>query len=171
MIAGTSIRGRRFVRRVHLSAGTLNLVSLMDIFTILVFYLLVSSSGVEVLPNPKSLQLPQSASDEPARETLVLMVTEQDVLVGGRLVMAVDQAQSTAGAILPNLKYALQEQATLLPIAGQPGQMTRGEVNIMADKDLPFALLKKVMATCAEARFARISLSVIRKYPGPPASS
>ena len=50
--------------------GALNLVSLMDIFTILVFFLLVNSSDVETLPNAKDLQLPESISGRERRKRL-----------------------------------------------------------------------------------------------------
>ena len=53
-----------------------NIISLMDIFTILVFFLLVNSSDVEVLPSAKSIQLPESIAAEKPRETLVVMVPE-----------------------------------------------------------------------------------------------
>jgi hypothetical protein len=58
------------------SLGTLNLVSLMDIFTILVFFLLVNSSDVETLPNAKDLQLPESIAETKAKETVVIMIGE-----------------------------------------------------------------------------------------------
>ena len=63
---------------------TLNLVSLMDIFTILVFFLLVNSAQVEVLPNAKDLQLPESIAEQKARENVVIMVTADQILVQGQ---------------------------------------------------------------------------------------
>ena len=47
-----NVRGKKSV--------TLNLVSLMDIFTILVFFLLVNSGQVETLPNARDITLPES---------------------------------------------------------------------------------------------------------------
>ena len=44
---------------------SINLVSMMDIFTILVFFLLVNSSDVEVLPNAKEIVLPTSTAPHP----------------------------------------------------------------------------------------------------------
>ena len=67
-----SARAKRMEKhhRRHKSGTALNLVSLMDIFTILVFFLLVSSSEVEVLPNAKDIQLPEAIAQEKAKETV-----------------------------------------------------------------------------------------------------
>ena len=61
----TSFRGKRLERKAseQRRGGTLNLVSLMDIFTILVFFLLVNSAAVEVLPTPQAMTLPNSSAE------------------------------------------------------------------------------------------------------------
>ena len=92
--------------------------------------------------------------------TPVLMITSQAITLQGQPVMTVEQAEQTAGDVLPQLK----SQLLLVPMAQMQGQaadaLTRGEINIMADKDIPYSLLKKVMVTAGEAQFARIALSV-----------
>ena len=94
----------------HGRQATLNLVSLMDIFTILVFFLLVNSTEVEVLPNAKDLQLPESIAEQKARETVVVMVTNEDVLVQGRVVAKMDEVLNASGIVIPALKEALRQQ-------------------------------------------------------------
>ncbi|AXQ31615.1 biopolymer transporter ExbD [Solimonas sp. K1W22B-7] len=141
----------------------MNIVSLIDIFAILVFYLLVNALVVEILPNPKALKLPESLIQEEPRENTLVQVTLDDVLVNNRRVMTVSEALATEGNILPSLKSELLT-APLMQTPGAAGQVTRGEVNIMADKAIPYQLLKKVMATCTETRFAKISLAVIEKH-------
>ena len=89
----------------------LNLVSLMDIFTILVFFLLVNSSEVEVLPNAKDMQLPESVAEEKARENVVVMVTDDQILVQGRVVASVDEVMMQKGLLIVGLKNALQRQS------------------------------------------------------------
>lgn len=166
MILGLSRRGARLARHAKRQRGipALNLVSLMDIFTILVFFLLVNSSNIEVLPNPQSMQLPESLARQLPRDTVVLMVTEQDILVGGHKVMTLDEALASRGAVLPALKSALQQ----LPLQADEGGAaeSRGEINIMADREIPYSLLKKVMVTCTDARFGKISLAVTQRVPG-----
>lgn len=168
MIRSASIRSQRISRRLSRSRKTtgLNLVSLMDIFTILVFFLLVNSSQVEVLPNAKELVLPESLSTDKPAEQVLLMITRDAILVNGRRVSAIDTAASGDGVVIPTLKAELL-QAPLAPVVGgTPGQVSRGDVNIMADKDTPFQLIKKVMATCTDAKFSRISLAVVSKPGG-----
>ena len=161
-----SRRGARLARHTKRQrrVPALNLVSLMDIFTILVFFLLVNSSNIEVLPNPKSMQLPESLAQMPPRETPVLMVSEEDILVGGHRVMTLAEALAAPGPVLLPLKSQLQ-QLPLGPVEGGPGE-TRGEINIMADREIPYSLLKKVMLTCTDARFSKISLAVTQRAPG-----
>jgi len=141
----------------------LNIVSLIDIFAILVFYLLVSALVVEVLPNPKALKLPESEIKEQPHETVLIMITNEDIVVGTRKIMSTAQALGTVGSVLPGLKSELLLAPLMQVEGGTAGQVTRGEVNIMADKAIPYHLLKKVMATCTETRFAKISLAVIEK--------
>lgn len=168
MIRSVSIRSQRIGRRLSRSRQTpgLNLVSLMDIFTILVFFLLVNSAQVEVLPSPKAMTLPDSVStDKPAEHTL-LMITREDVLVDGRRIMSVADAANSSGTVIAALKSELLSAPLEPVLGGAPGQVSRGEVNIMADKDIPFQLIKKVMATATDAQFSRISLAVVTRAGG-----
>ncbi len=145
----------------------MNIVSLIDIFAILVFYLLVNALVVEILPNPNSLKLPESIVQEEPRENTMVQITLTDILVDNRRVMTLSEAAATEGKLLQPLKSALLESSSLM--SGQQGGeqlLTRGEVNIEADKAIPYQLLKKVMATCTEVRFAKISLAVIEKHQG-----
>lgn len=144
----------------------LNIVSLIDIFAILVFYLLVSALAVEILPSPNSLQLPKSIVKEEPQQTAVIIVSKTDVLVDNVRIMSTDEAYAAETAFLPALKQELQ-RLPLMQVEGQAnGQLSRGNVNIMADKAIPYQTLKKVMATCTEARFAKISLAVVEKKEG-----
>ena len=99
--------GRRHKRR---TAGALNLVSLMDIFTILVFFLLVNSSDVQELPNSKSIQLPESIAEQKARETVVIMITSDAILVQGKEIALVDEVMAKKGNLIVPLQMALREQ-------------------------------------------------------------
>ena len=138
----------------------LNLVSMIDIFTCLVFFLLLTSTSVQTLRSPRSLELPSSVTMQTPNDAPVLMVTSQDISMQGQTVMTVAQAEATAGDVLAPLK----SQLLLVPLAQIQGAaattLTRGEINIMADKDIPYSLLKKVMITAGQAQFARISLTV-----------
>lgn len=168
MIRAHNLRTQRLERRRKRASnrGALSLTSLMDIFTILVFFLLVNSSQVEVLPSPQSLELPTSVAVDGPRETVLLMVTKNDILVNSQPVMSVADAADTTSNILGALKSRLLQEDVLQVVGGDEGEVSRGEINIMADKDIPYQLIKKVMATCSEARFSKISLAVAHREPG-----
>lgn len=140
----------------------LNLVSLMDIFTILVFFLLVNSTEVEVLPNARDIQLPESIAETKARETVVVMVTGEQILVQGAPVETVANAMDADSLVIDNLESALRAQSRRL-VAGATDEAL--EVTIMGDKAVPYRLLKRIMATCGAAEYASISLAVMQKAP------
>ncbi len=144
-------------------AGALNLVSLMDIFTILVFFLLVNSSDVETLPNAKDIQLPESIAEDKAKESVVILIGEEDILVQGEVVVKVANVMATTGNDIPALREALKSQNDRVLRRAAQDDIAGREVTIMGDKDIPYRLLKKVMATCTESDYGQISLAVLQK--------
>ncbi len=169
------MRSPRKVRRIERQyvqggrAVPINIVSMIDIFAILVFYLLVSIAAVEMRPNDSSLQLPKSSSREHPPEATQLMITTKEVLVDNKVVMNTADAINAPGNDLPALKAALEAKVDLKIIEGdQTGGLTRGDVNILADKSITYAVLKKVMTTCSQAKFARSSLAVVERKGAKP---
>jgi biopolymer transport protein ExbD len=160
---GRAARMERHHKR-HKAGAAINLVSMMDIFTILVFFLLVNSSEVEVLPNTKDIVLPDSTAEEKARESVVVLLTDTQVLVQGRPVAELAAVNASDAVIIPELKAALEDQAgrVILAAAGDDAIAER-EVTIMGDREIPYSLLKKVMATCTAAAYGRLSLAVLQK--------
>lgn len=144
-------------------AGGLNLVSLMDIFTILVFFLLVNSSDVETLPNAKDLQLPESIAEEKAKETVVILIGEEDIIVQGTPVAKVADVMNIQGNDIPALREALVSQNDRVLRRESQEDIEGREVTIMGDKEIPYRLLKKVMATCMASDYGQISLAVLQK--------
>ena len=145
------------------SSGALNLVSPMDIFTILVFFLLVNSSTVETLPNQKDLQLPESIAEDKARETVVIMIGEEDIIVQGTPVAKISDVMAIKGNDIPALREALLSQIDRVLRREMQDDVAGREVTIMGDKEIPYRLLKKVMATCTQSDYGQISLAVLQK--------
>src|SRR5262249_24737148 len=85
----------------------LNLVSLIDIFTILIFFLLANASEVEVLPSAKAVRLPESTAEKSPKETVVVVVSNEDILVQGRKVASVADAMKAEGDLIEPLKTEL----------------------------------------------------------------
>jgi biopolymer transport protein ExbD len=147
----------------HKAAGALNLVSLMDIFTILVFFLLVNSSEVEVLPNAKDIQLPESIAEQKAKESVVILIGEEDIIVQGTAIVKVSDVMRRRGNDIPELRQALLSQNDRVLRKEAQDDIAGREVTIMGDKDIPYRLLKKVMATCTDSEYGQISLAVLQK--------
>lgn len=160
-----SARAKRMEKhhKRHKGAGALNLVSLMDIFTILVFFLLVNSSDVETLPNAKDVQLPESIAEEKAKETVVILIGEEDILVQGTPVAKVADVLRIQGNDIPALREALKSQNDRVLRREARDNIAGREVTIMGDKEIPYRLLKKVMATCTASDYGQISLAVLQK--------
>ena len=160
-----SARAKRMAKHHKRNTGTgaLNLVSLMDIFTILVFFLLVISSDVETLPNAKDLQLPESIAEEKAKETVVILIGEEDIIVQGTPVAKVADVMNIKGNDIPALREALVSQNDRVLRREARENIEGREVTIMGDKEIPYRLLKKVMATCTASDYGQISLAVLQK--------
>ena len=140
----------------------INMVSLMDIFTILVFFLLVNSSDVEILPSVKSVKLPESVAEKSPKQTIVIVVNDRDILVQGRKVSSVADVINSGGDFIEPLKLELDYQASRDSTVRKAGT-TGHEITIMGDKEIPYRLLKKIMVTCVRAKYENISLAVMKK--------
>ncbi len=140
----------------------LNLVSLIDVFTILIFFLLSNSSDVETLPSTGAVHLPESTAEKAPKETLVIVVSNSEITVDGRKVANVaDLANAPDDLIVP-----LKAELDLLnnrPVVRTEDAAKPKAVTIMGDKDIPYQLLRKVMYTCAVANYADVSFAVNRK--------
>lgn len=144
----------------------MNLVSLIDIFTILLFFLMSSAAGVEILTPGRAVVLPQSSAGAAPRETLVITVSATDILVDGHRVAMVKEALATEDEVIAGLKSELDRHAkrpSLEP--ARPAQART--VTILGDRDIPYRLLRKVMVTATRANFSDISFAVTRKAGKP----
>ena len=141
----------------------MNLTSLMDVFTILVFFLLVNSGSVEIMEAPKNITLPESRIAQKPRETIVILVSAEDVLVQGQIVAQVadildDQSANydPITARLAELKDNVIGPSTLAAKESQ-------EVTILAEKSVPFIVIRKLMSICTGEGYENVSLAVIQK--------
>ena len=155
-------RMQRHHARMRRGSG-LNLVSLMDIFTILVFFLLVNSAEVQTLETPRDIKLPESIAENKPRETVVVHISHDQILVQGTPVITVAQVDSLDGNIIGPLKEALQRQSDRALRDAASADIASREVTILGDQELPYRILKKIMATCTDADYGKLSLAVIQK--------
>jgi biopolymer transport protein TolR len=141
----------------------MNLVSLIDIFTLLIFFLLSNTAAVEVLPSSKAVKLPESTSEKTPKETVVLVVNAQDILVQGRRVASVAEVMAMDGDVIAPLKAELDLQAKVATVRKENEAQSKA-ITIMGDKDISYRLLRKVMVTCARANFSEVSFAVSPKH-------
>ncbi len=137
----------------------MNLVSLIDVFTILIFFLLSNSGGVETLPSPKAVKLPESVAEKAPRETVIVVVSGTEILVGGRKVASVADVLATEGDMILPLKAELELQASK-QVFRKENEADSKRLTIMGDKDIPYRLLRKIMFTGARANFSDVSFAV-----------
>jgi len=140
----------------------LNLIPMIDILTVMVAFLLVYSTNVEVLQNTKAIQVPQSIAEQQPRQTVVAMVTQDELFLQGEPIASVAEIRSASGNIIGPLRAALQ-RPLLVGTANAPSDVANREITIMADKALPYEVLKKIMTTFTQANYGRISLAVMQK--------
>jgi biopolymer transport protein ExbD len=151
--------------RNRAKATKMNLTSLMDVFTILVFFLLVNSANTEVLETPKQITLPDSVVEEKPRETVVIFVSPDEVTVQGEAVIRVDEILSTDLQNIPPIGEKLAEVSKKVIGLRTRNVAESQEVTILADRTVPFTVVKKVMSTCTAEGYGRISLAVLQKSP------
>jgi len=143
--------------------GGLNLVSLMDVFTILVFFLLVNSSSSDVMEPPKNIKLPDSIVETKPRETVIVMITPTQILVQGEPVITTQEVIDSKTAIIEPVKQRLILQKKKVIGINTKVVSESKEVTVLAHRTVPFHLMKKVMASCTSAGYGKISLAVVQK--------
>ena len=158
----TGIQKRAARRNRNTSTVDLNLVSLIDIFTILIFFLLINTGVADVLPNSKAIKLPESTAEKLPRETLVVLVSQNDIVVEGRKAAAVSEVIDTEGDVIPGLKAEL-DLLLARPVIRAENEAQKKAITIMGDREIPYRLLRKVMVTCARAGFTDVSFAVQKK--------
>jgi biopolymer transport protein TolR len=145
----------------------INLVAMIDMLTVLVFFLLVySTEQVAVVPDSKDVQLPESIAETDITNTVVVIVGERDIVVHGKPIARIDEILATEDPVTRTLQAELEADATdmvRLAALTEEERIAARKVTIMADKELPFLLLRKVMATSTAAGYGQLSLAVLQK--------
>jgi len=141
----------------------LNMVPLMDVFTILLFFLLVNSTSSDVTEPPKTVKLPASYVESKPRETVAVVVTENEILVQGESVATTQEVLETTESEIEAIMLRLLEQQKRVIGISERTVSDSTEVTVLAHKTIPFEILKKVMSSCTRAGYEKISLAVIQK--------
>jgi biopolymer transport protein ExbD len=156
----TSYRIRRHRQRRH-GANHFALIPFIDMMTILVVFLLAHTAEVDILPNTKNISIPQSLSDRKPSAAVVVMITKDSLYVDGELVGSLNDVVANQGPFFAPLKNALTAQNARS--LGQQTDVAKREVTIMGDKSTPYSVLKKIMMTCSEAEYGKVSFAVVER--------
>jgi len=155
-IQGTVLDRRDKAKKV---AG-LNLVSLMDIFTILVFFLLMNSGDSQEIEKASFISLPDSQASSSFQNDLLIFVGENSISINDEEIVSLDLVKKVKGKTVDELAKVLKVYAL------EQGELTEFEKNngrsvtIMGDQEVPYLILKSVMATCSQENFRDIALAV-----------
>lgn len=168
----SSRHARRAQRRLKRSSGPAQIIltSLIDIFTVLLFFLLIQAANVEALPEPHLLKLPESTAQQKAERTPVVMVNNNEIMLDGLRIISVKEALQNNRDDIPALDKAmrstLQKERARKPSTAVAESNKAPQVTIMGDKAISYRLLRKVMQTCSQAGYSRIALAVQKQNAG-----
>jgi len=157
-------RKARFRRGLKASTSV-NLISMMDILTVLLLFLLKSyvAEG-EVMVPVKGVKLPTSSAEQTPRASLVVAIDGDKIRVGGIEVASVAQAINSEDPIIEPLSKRL-ELLRQRPDAIAPSATTTVDpqlVTIQGDRKIEYRVLRKVMYTLGRSGFENVSLAVLR---------
>jgi biopolymer transport protein TolR len=150
-------------RKRNRGASHYALVPFIDMMTILVVFLLAHTAEVDILPNTKNISIPQSLSERKPNAAVVVMVTTDSVYVDGKLVGSIAEIVANPGNVFAPLKTALMAQNDLALGGAQKTEIAKREVTIMGDKNTPYSVLKRIMLTCSDAEYGKVSFAVVER--------
>ncbi len=152
---------RRQRRKPH--ASPIMLTSLMDIFTVLVVFLLATSSSGQPLPSSQNIQLPQSTATTLPKTTIVVQISDEHIVVQGQQIASVKDVLASNKADIPALVKELEYRNHILEVTTGKKTTEPRKITIMGDKSIPFALLKKAMMSCTQTVYTKISFAILMK--------
>jgi biopolymer transport protein ExbD len=159
-----SRRKKRMSRSRRRGGSTgMMLTSLMDIFTVLVLYLIVNQGTGVTLDSPKTVKIPESVVETAPRRSLVMAVSGTDVFLQGDAIFKVADVLESKDDYIQPIRLELLRLKNLAAEQGDKGISESSEITILADRGVPFKILKKLMSTSSSAGFDKISLAVNQK--------
>jgi biopolymer transport protein ExbD len=153
------VQRRRLRKQGKSDSAGMMLTSLMDIFIVLVLYLLVSQgTGVDIEP-PEHVMLPLSGVDTAPRQSVVIVLSGVDVRIQGQPVVSMAEVVASDELEITPIRQAIERiKADAERRQDQAGVHT--EVTIVADQSVPFKVLKKIMLSSSNAGYGKISFAV-----------
>ncbi len=153
-------RMERNNRKSDVKGLGINLIPMMDVLCVLVFFLLFHSFNT-TLPDAQ-IALPVSVVETKPRETVAIVVTPEVVTIQGEAVISTPKLFDNSMGIIYEVRERLEQLRNIIETSTKTAGESR-EITLLADKTIPFKVLKKIMSTCTASGYGRISLAVIQK--------
>jgi biopolymer transport protein ExbD len=122
-----------------------------------VFFLLFHSFNGD-MPEQR-ITLPDSVVETRPRQTLVIAVSPEAVMVQGEAVIATSELFDDRIGDIREVTERLKRLELNLPETVAENK----EITLLADESIPFKVVKKIMSTCTASGYGRISLAVVQK--------
>ena len=153
-------RMERNNRKVAIKGLGINLIPMMDVLCVLVFFLLFHSFN-STLPDAQ-IALPASIVETRPRETVAIVVSPEVVMVQGEAVLSTPKLLDDSIGIVYEVKERLEQLRNVIETSTETAAESK-EITLLADKTIPFKVLKKIMSTCTASGYDKLSLAVIQK--------
>jgi len=163
---------KRITRRKSSSLVELNITALLDMFTMLLIFLLINYSTASSTNIKASgyLSFPKSTSDKKTVDMLSIIVDKYNIIVDGRLVVKhnkgilAENEIEDGYKIVPLYDALIKYSEKTKYIASQNKKMeAEGKVILQMDKDIPFSLLRQVMYTAGQAEYNDFKFIALKK--------
>jgi len=159
-----SSRRLKRMDRGEVKAQTVVLTSLMDIFIVIVIYLLMNQSmGGDVITPPKAIKLPSSVVETSPRQTVVMIVSDEEVVIQGDRIASINEVLANDDDFIEEVGIRMQQIRESYIGLSDESMANSTEVTILADQSVPFKVLRKLMSTSSSAGYSKISLAVNNK--------
>jgi biopolymer transport protein ExbD len=168
-IAASRVFGKKFTRGKKVGYATLMLTSLVDMFTIIVIFLLMNfSANGEVLYMSKDIKLPDAYHGAQLERAPVISVSGDAVTFDGKMLLATGDLEKGEVLNVPELEDALRDEKRRYEQihANDPDHPFKGLVNVQADRRIPFKVIKRVMFACNQSGFGNINFAALAREGG-----
>lgn len=156
-----SRRLKRMERNNRSHHVCLNLIPMLDILSVLVFFLLFHSFN-GTMPEQR-LTLPESIVETKPRGTLAISVTQDAVMIQGKIVVRTADLYDDSIVVVREITERLDQLQPYTTGDQAGGETEAREITLLSDKTIPFKVLKKIMTSCTASGYGKISLAVIQK--------
>jgi biopolymer transport protein TolR len=154
-------RMERNNRKGEIRGLGINLIPMMDVLTVLVFFLLFHSFN-STMPDAQ-IALPASVVETRPRETVSIVVSPDTVMVQGEPVVSTPKLLEDRAGVVAEIRDRLELIERNILETGTKTFAEGKEITLLADKTIPFKVLKKIMSTCTASGYGKISLAVVQK--------